>query len=233
MELLTGMVFGFLGSLHCIGMCGPLALAIPVGSAGWTRFVTGRVVYNLGRVVTYSVLGLFVGSFGEAVIAPAFQQDVSIVGGVMILFGVIFPRLVRRSDSGSGWYARFTIRIKNVMGRLLRATTMRSLFGLGLINGLLPCGFVYLAVAGAIATGSGAGGALFMAGFGSGTIPAMLGVSLFPHLLSSRARLTFGKLLPILTVLVGVLLIVRGLNLGIPYLSPKVVEATQEVDCCH
>jgi uncharacterized protein len=233
MELLTGLAFGFLGSLHCVGMCGPLVLAMPAGPGRWGRFITGRLMYNAGRVATYTMLGMIVGYLGEKILFPAMQQRISIVAGVIILAGVVLPRIAGNHHLLPAGMERIFSRLKIAMGKMLQATGVGSLVVLGLLNGLLPCGFVYLGIAGAIATGSTGGGMMFMAGFGFGTIPAMLSVALFPRIMSLNARRIFGRVLPALTLLVGILLIARGLNLGIPYVSPKFSTETTEPDCCH
>jgi hypothetical protein len=234
MAFVPGFVLGFFGSVHCIGMCGPLVLAMPAGAAGRLRFVAGRLVYNLGRVVTYVSFGALLGFAGGAVRMPGFQQTVSIAAGISVVVLVLLPRIGRSALSSFAPIARLAAAITSGISRLITRTSMPSLFGLGLLNGLLPCGFVYLAVAGALAAGTTVAGMTFMAGFGVGTIPAMFGVSLFPRLVSQSVRQKAVRLLPAFTVLVGLLLILRGLNLGIPYVSPKLnppASQTEEVPC--
>jgi len=219
--------------MHCIGMCGPIALALPVGSYSRSRFLAGRLLYNAGRVVTYAAIGAVVGLFGGKLLLPVLQQNLSIIVGATILITVLVPllfRKVRLVKILQPFYEKVSRGISSLMGN----PSVAAMFGLGLLNGLLPCGFVYLAVAGALVSSNLLGGMLFMTGFGCGTIPAMLGVSLFPGFISLNVRTRLARVLPVFTAIVGVLLIVRGLNLGIPYLSPKISQHQHSVsgDCC-
>lgn len=221
MEILAGFVFGFAGSLHCIGMCGPIVLAMPVGEKGWLGFILTRVTYHLGRVVTYMFMGLFVGMLGGRLFLPLLQQDFSVIAGGIIVLGAILPRLTKFSLSSLPLFGKATQHLQRLIGDLLREGSVPSLFALGMANGLLPCGFVYVAMTAAAVTANPVSGLFFMAGFGLGTVPAMVGFSLFPRFASVRVRTRVSAILPAFTVLVGVLLIVRGLNLGIPFISPK------------
>lgn len=235
MEYITGLTFGFLGSAHCIGMCGPIVLALPVGGRSRTRLLTGRLIYSVGRVITYTALGAAVGLLGGKLLLPLFQQNLSIVVGGTILAVALAPRIVHRLAAVSPLQPLY-LRVSNGIGTLIRNESMAAMLGLGVLNGLLPCGFVYLAIAGAAVSANMTGGMMFMAGFGFGTVPAMLAISLFPGMFSVRIRSQLAKLLPAVTIVVGILLIVRGLNLGIPYLSPRFNAPTvehAEPECCH
>jgi sulfite exporter TauE/SafE len=218
---LAGFVLGFFGSVHCIGMCGPLVLAMPAGEGSRFRIAAGRLIYNLGRVATYVAFGALLGSVGGAVRVPEFQRAVSIAAGAAVILMLVAPRIIRSVAGSFAPFARVTSAVSAGIGRLIRKTSVPALFGLGILNGLLPCGFVYLGIAGALASGSTANGMAFMAGFGFGTIPAMFSVSFIPTLVSAAVRRRLARLLPAFTLLVGALLIVRGLALGIPYVSPK------------
>lgn len=219
--------------MHCIGMCGPIALALPVGSHPRSRFLAGRLLYNAGRVVTYAAIGAVVGLFGGKLLLPVLQQNLSIIVGATILITVLVPLLFRKMPLVK-ILQPFYEKVSRGISSLMRNPSGGAIFGLGLLNGLLPCGFVYLAVAGALVSSNLLGGMLFMTGFGCGTIPAMLGVSLFPGFISLNVRTRLARVVPVFTAIVGVLLIVRGLNLGIPYLSPKMSQHQHSVsgDCC-
>jgi sulfite exporter TauE/SafE len=219
--------------MHCIGMCGPIALALPVGSYSRSRFLAGRLLYNAGRVVTYAAIGAVVGLFGGKLLLPVLQQDLSIIVGATVLISVLVPLLFRKVTLAK-ILQPFYDKVSRGISALMRNPSGGAMLGLGLLNGLLPCGFVYLAVAGALVSSNLLGGMLFMTGFGCGTIPAMLGVSLFPGFISLNVRTRLARVLPVFTAIVGVLLIVRGLNLGIPYLSPKISQHQHSVsgDCC-
>ncbi|HEY1170553.1 MAG TPA: sulfite exporter TauE/SafE family protein [Verrucomicrobiae bacterium] len=216
MELWTAFMLGLVGSLHCAGMCGPLALALPV--AGKTRgdFVLGRLLYNLGRILTYTLLGAVFGLLGQSFALAGFQKWVSLVAGVAILLGLVASLRV-----GLGLpITKSVVWLKSSVGRLLQQRTFGSLFLLGSLNGLLPCGLVYVAATAAAATGSLQSGVLSMALFGLGTLPVMLGMGLAGRKLQGMLNLKLQRLVPISLAVLGVLLILRGMELGIPYVSP-------------
>ena len=221
MEVLAGIAFGFVGSLHCIGMCGPIVLALPVGNKGWSTFAFGRFLYNLGRVVTYTLMGAAVGLLGAGILLPIFQQNLSIIAGIFIILSVVVRRLMTLSLPIPSVISGTLQRLQAKIAALLKKQSVAALFLLGILNGLLPCGFVYVAMTAAAVSAHVLSGMFFMAGFGFGTIPAMVGFSVSPRILSAKVRARLGTILPAFTLLIGVLLIVRGLNLGIPYISPR------------
>jgi hypothetical protein len=231
--LLAGLALGFMGSLHCLGMCGPLVLALPGGSATGARYVTGRVFYNAGRVLTYALLGGLLGGVGGMFRMSGLQQWLSIGVGVLVLAGVLFPAAF------SGWlgripaYAALERGLRRSIGALFSRNSLPVLLLIGILNGFLPCGFVYIALGAAATVGDPGGAATFMAGFGAGTLPVMLGVSLFGARIGNTFRGKLSRAVPVMVAIVAVLLILRGLNLGIPYVSPKIVAESEEVDCCH
>ncbi|NBV21712.1 MAG: sulfite exporter TauE/SafE family protein [Proteobacteria bacterium] len=215
---------GFVGSAHCAGMCGPLALALPTtGSAGAT-FVLGRVLYNSGRLVTYVMLGALFGGLGQGLALAGLQRSVSLAAGVVVLASLLLSSrfaLGLPAITAVGW-------LKSGLGKLLAMRSLSSVFLLGLLNGLLPCGLVYAACAGATASGNALQGAVTMLVFGLGTAPMMLGLSLAGPRLLTTFRFKLQRLVPVSLAVVGLLLILRGLALGIPYLSPA-----QDAACCH
>ncbi len=221
MEIVTGMVFGFAGSLHCIGMCGPIVLALPGGAQTLLQFTISRFVYHFGRVLTYAIIGIVAGMLGGRLLLPVFQQNLSIVAGAVIILSLIVRKFRGRFTVNTPGLGRLTQELQRIIADLLRERTFPSLFALGMANGLLPCGFVYVAMTTAAVTANPVGGSVFMVGFGLGTVPATVGFSFFPRLASSRLRTKINAILPAFTLLVGVLLIVRGLSLGIPFISPK------------
>jgi uncharacterized protein len=221
MEVLAGFAFGFLGSLHCIGMCGPIVLALPVGTQGMFRYTVGRLLYNFGRVVTYSVMGGLIGLIGAGLSLAVLQRNISILAGGTVLLVFLAQRLSRGTLHIPSAFGGLLPKIQGRIASLLKKDALPPLFFLGLLNGLLPCGFVYLAITAAAVTADVTRGMMFMAGFGFGTMPAMVGFSFFPRLISPGLRSRISRVLPAFTVFIGVLLIVRGLNLGIPFISPK------------
>lgn len=234
MEVLSGLALGFLGSLHCIGMCGPIALALPSQSKSKFTFYSGRILYNLGRVLTYSIMGLIIGLIGQKINLAGYQQIVSIALGVVILIAVLLPAHIKNYFIKLKPVQLMTKRLQSSIGVLFRKGSQSSLFGIGVLNGFLPCGFVYVALAGAVALGNIDKSILFMALFGIGTIPAMFSASIVTNLLGQNIRKKIHRAIPVFASVLAVIFILRGLNLGIPYLSPKLKTSTQALshDCC-
>lgn len=229
---LVAISLGLLGSFHCIGMCGPLALALPVHQKSMIGRVLSILVYNSGRVLTYSVFGLLFGLIGKGFFIAGFQQGLSIVIGLAILIAVIFPSgMIFKNKLNSGVFSFFNA-LKQTLAKLFSNGNGSSLLFIGLLNGLLPCGLVYIAISGAVATGDPFRGMLFMAFFGLGTLPMMLLIPFFGAYMGQAFKTRIRKTIPVFAGLMGVLLIVRGLNLGVPYLSPK-IEKSETVVTCH
>lgn len=231
----AGFLFGLLGSFHCVGMCGPIAMALPfVGSSGW-RYYVGRLLYNGGRIVTYASLGALAGAFGQSLEMAGLQQTVSIVSGVLILLLLVLPAAFKGRASSMMGTDKVMVWVRKKLGYYFQKNSLGSLFMVGMLNGLLPCGFVYIALAGAISAPGIGGAMLYMALFGLGTFPLMYIVSLSGKLISLKVRGMFNRAVPYVGMVLAVLFIVRGLGLGIPYLSPKVVQTAQhttEMSCC-
>ena len=228
------LILGLAGSLHCVGMCGPLALALPVGMSR-ASFLAGRLLYNAGRLVTYAVFGAGFGLIGKTYVLAGLQRGLSIAVGVVLL-----GWLYARTRPGQFVFAQRIIPqliapLKMALAKQLRARALPSLFAVGLLNGLLPCGLVYLALAAAAATGTATDGALAMLVFGAGTVPAMLAVSLCGQPLHAGLRLRFQRAVPVLVAVLAVLFILRGLSLGIPYVSPDLSPPAlaSGQPCCH
>ncbi|HMP83654.1 MAG TPA: sulfite exporter TauE/SafE family protein [Verrucomicrobiota bacterium] len=226
--LWTAFILGLFGSLHCAGMCGPLALALPSAGAGAVGFVAGRVAYNFGRIITYCLMGIVFGLAGQTFLMAGVQRWVSIALGALLLVGLFASRKM------SAWLPVTTLvaRLKSRMAFLLQRRSFVSLLTLGLLNGLLPCGLVYVACAGATATGDARDGALYMAAFGAGTVPMMLAMSLGGRIIPVPLRLKLLRAVPVAVFVVALLLILRGMSLGIPYVSPD-LSAAQGAGCCH
>ena len=227
MELWTAFMLGLVGSLHCAGMCGPLALALPQGVCRPSSFFVGRIAYNLGRIITYGALGLIFGLLGKTLLLAGVQRWLSIALGAGLLVGLFASRKLAL------WRPITAVvdRVKAGMSFLLRRRSADALLVLGLLNGLLPCGLVYVAGAGATATGDLFRGALYMLAFGLGTVPMMLAISLSGKLVPFSLRLKLLKAVPAAVVILAMLLILRGMELGIPYVSP--VLSSAGAGCCH
>lgn len=219
-----------MGSFHCLGMCGPIAMNLPLGEANSFGRIHGILLYNVGRIVTYSVGGALVGVVGFGFRLAGFQQVLSIGLGLFLLFNLFSPRIFKHLFPNSLVLNRLRSKIIYAFQNSIKRNTKSSLFLTGLINGLLPCGLVYAALAASAVTGNIWSGSLYMAIFGIGTVPTMFSISYFANIsLSFRAKMR--SITPVITVIVGCLLVLRGLGLGIAYLSPEFLNA--EIPMCH
>lgn len=235
MELMLAAVsLGIMGSFHCIGMCGPIALALPLGRESRWKQVSGSIVYNGGRVATYGLFGFLFGLVGKGFVLGGYQQIMSIVLGALILLALLVPAVAEKASIISNLVSPVITKIKSALSQLFKEKSYSALFSIGLLNGFLPCGLVYLAVAGSMATGDAWKGSAFMMAFGAGTLPAMLFVSVASRFISLQWRNNMRKAVPVFVGLMACVLILRGLNLGIPYLSPELskTDCTQHT-CCH
>jgi uncharacterized protein len=230
--ILAAITIGMLGSFHCIGMCGPIALSLPLkNDSAWAKF-SGTLFYNSGRIVTYVAFGFLFGLIGKSVAVFGFQQWLSIILGILILVFIILPKRLS-SFSQNNFLLRFFEKILSSLGQLFSKNNFSSLFSIGLLNGLLPCGLVYMAAVVAISTGNIANSMVFMGAFGLGTLPMMWSVAFFGNYVSLSFRKKIRKAYPYMMMLMACLLILRGMGLGIPYVSPKVDMGKKEViNCC-
>lgn len=214
MEIWTALAIGFFGSFHCIGMCGPIALALP-GSGGSTfKLITGRAFYNTGRIVTYALMGLIFGLIGQSIAVAGFQKGLSVVLGVIIIASVLLKSSYFRAIKSKLGAHTFYDHLKKQIGKLFKKRGLSTLFTIGILNGLLPCGFVYIGLAGSLTMGTVLGGTVYMILFGLGTFPAMMAMSLAPGLFSIEMRRRINKAVPVLAVIFGIYLIYRGLFMG-------------------
>lgn len=232
--LIPALSLGILGSFHCLGMCGPIALAVPLRGATGVKRILKALTYNAGRVLTYTIMGFIFGAVGKSFVIAGYQQALSITLGLVMLLIFFMPAKYVKHLPFTRTAMVFSNRVKSLFGSALRQTSYQSTFVLGSINGLLPCGLVYLGVAGAIATGDIWKGALFMAAFGAGTLPAMLFIHTASQWVNVSARTTMRKVIPVFVIVSSCLLVLRGMNLGIPYISPQLssTDCTKN-SCCH
>ncbi len=221
MEIIAALSIGFLGSFHCVGMCGPIALALPLPKSSNINFIFGRIVYNLGRIISYAVMGFIFGWLGQKISLWGFQQFLSILLGIAIILFIIMPRRVKDMLLAFSPVQKIISPLKISIGKLFKQKSLPSFLLIGVLNGFLPCGFVYMGLAGAIAVANPVTGMLVMTFFGLGTFPAMFAISVFGKFINLSFRQKLRKITPVFAILFAVIFIFRGLNLGIPYLSPK------------
>lgn len=230
MEYWTALSIGLLGSLHCIGMCGPIAFALPLNRKNEFTVFIGSALYNLGRLFTYFSLGVLFGSIGKGIVLAGFQQALTIGVGLILISSVILPLLKVKKIS----FPTFSLwlgKLKGEMGSRFGSQSNINLFTIGLLNGLLPCGLIYIAIAGSAAMASPLYGGVFMFVFGLGTLPLMLSISVFGNQLQKKVLSRFRKFIPIFILLIGSLFILRGMGLGIPYVSPQLDTTSATVKC--
>ncbi|WP_192821828.1 sulfite exporter TauE/SafE family protein [Rufibacter sp. LB8] len=232
----AGFLFGILGSFHCVGMCGPIAMALPMGKGAGFSFLSGRLLYNLGRIISYTALGAVAGLLGQSFQLAGFQQGLSIFSGVLILVLVVVPAAVSGKFRQVTGVEALLQKNQKAMGHFFKNPSWWSMGAIGLLNGLLPCGFVYFAMAGAVSMPSVPAAMGYMALFGLGTFPLMFLLSVSGKLVGPGLRRFFKKSIPYAATFMAVLFILRGLNLGIPYVSPQLAQTEageKPIATCH
>jgi sulfite exporter TauE/SafE len=219
--LYSAFLFGLISSLHCIGMCGPIALMLPVDRTNQAKKVTQIMIYHLGRISAYATIGFIFGLVGKGFFMAGIQQQLSVIIGIVMILIVIIPQKTFSKYNFSKPIFRIISKIKTSLANQFRNKTYKSLFTIGLLNGFLPCGMVYVALFGAIAMQNPFSGSFYMILFGLGTIPLMSSVVYINSFLNNSFRNKIQKAIPIVAVCIGLLFILRGLGLGIPYISPS------------
>ena len=220
----TAFIFGLLGSFHCLGMCGPIAFALPLSRDHKLKMAGQLSLYHIGRLITYSLFGVLFGLFGKGLYLAGFQQRLSILIGILMILAILFPTLLNFTKKPNHTLYKLVSILKQKMAYYLPRRNLSSFFLMGFFNGLLPCGLVYMAVFGAIASGNIVDGAIYMAMFGFGTVTLMSIAALIGNFVNISFRNKIQKAIPIFVVIIGMLFILRGLGLGIPYISPSDVK---------
>lgn len=239
--LISGLILGLGSNFHCIGMCGPIAMAVPLNRSSNSRILFGILQYNTGRIASYTILGAIAGSVGLTINTFGLLQWLSIISGVLLVlfawrkyFYRLFPKLHVNPI--------FSVFISNALSKTMRSGSVFKLGILGSLNGLLPCGMVFVGLTNALLAGSIYGSSLAMLAFGLGTLPSMIIVALVANRVTPSIRRKMNKVVPYMLTVVGILIVFRGLNLNIPYLSPSVHEGDNatdssnkniEMSCCH
>ena len=231
--LYTAFLFGLLGSFHCIGMCGPIAFMLPIDRQTRWRSIVQTGIYHSGRIFSYALIGAIFGLLGRGFYFFGLQQQLSIVVGLLMILSIALPKLFQRVPISKS-ILRFTSTIKNTLGSSLKKKDNPTFFTIGFFNGLLPCGLVYMAIFGALTSSTFYDGAIYMALFGLGTVPLMSAVVLLGNLTNYVNRRRIQRLIPVVVVVIGVFFVLRGLGLGIPYVSPKpIVDLVDATQSCH
>ena len=234
--LWSGFVLGLVGSLHCVGMCGPIAFMLPVSHDKPAKKALQILLYHLGRILAYAVIGLVFGLIGQSFMAFGYQQHISIAVGVIMIVLVLIPQSYIQPYKIFKPFFRFISGVKAELGKALKKKTLDTFFSLGFLNGFLPCGLVYMAVVGAFATEGLLESSFYMVLFGAGTIPMMTTVVYAQSFIKKHLKFNYKKLIPYAVVIIGILFILRGMGLGIKYISPKLTPETEQVQArmeCH
>lgn len=231
--MIAGFTLGAAGSLHCVGMCGPLSLALPIHQLSSVEKIFSLLLYQFGRIITYSIIGLLFGLAGRRIYISGYQQWFSIGMGILVLTLAALYFISKKTIHLS-FLSRFYGAVQSLIVKLLKSgSNYFSFLLMGMANGLLPCGMVYIAIASTLSFTGVIESVSFMAMFGAGTLPAMMLVGYAGQLIKPEWRSSFRKLVPVFISLMGVVLILRGLNLGIPFISPELPMSPGTAVICH
>lgn len=217
-------------------MCGPIAFLLPVDRKNPVKRVLQILSYHSGRLFTYGTIGLLFGFLGRRLDLFGVQQHISVAIGVLMILAVLLPSRVFSKYNGSKFIYKWVGKVKSALGAELKRKSMDSFFTIGFLNGFLPCGLVYMAVFGSVAAGSAWEGGLYMVFFGLGTIPLMTTATYLGNFLNATFKQKILKAIPVCVIIMGVLFILRGLGLGISYVSPSnqvTIETISSNQSCH
>ncbi|MDT0555920.1 sulfite exporter TauE/SafE family protein [Patiriisocius hiemis] len=229
----SAILFGLLGSLHCVGMCGPIAFLLPLDRKSPIKRLFQLVSYHAGRLVTYALLGAVVGLAGMSLNLFGFQQQLSIIIGILMIVVVLVPvKMFNRYNFSRPIYMAVG-KVKSALGAELKKKDTGTFFTIGFLNGLLPCGLVYMAIFGALSSGGAGHGAMYMALFGMGTVPLMTTAVYMGNFLKAGIRQKVINVIPVFVIIIGMLFILRGMGLGIKFISPPETVAIEKVTSKH
>lgn len=228
----TAFTIGLFGSLHCIGMCGPIALAMPMQNKTRFHLLSNSLLYNFGRAITYGLLGIFIGIIGEGIVFAGLQKILSILTGVIMLGMVFFSVNLETKIITIPFLDQFYLQIKSLLSKYLFKKSKWTVLAIGLLNGLLPCGLVYLAMVGALSANGILASSFYMFCFGLGTMPLMLLFLVFGKGAPLRCRLQLRRLYPAFLTILAFWFIYRGAHF---YLPPdfKLSAALEYIPMCH
>lgn len=231
--ILSAIIFGLLGSFHCIGMCGPIAFMLPVDRTHTFKKVSQITGYHIGRLLAYAIIGLCFGLIGKGLNMFGLQQYLSIAVGVLMIVVILIPTQTFNTYNLSKPVFRFISKIKTELGKALKKKSADTFLTIGFLNGFLPCGMVYMAVFASLAIGNAWESSLYMMLFGLGTIPLMTTAIYFGTFLNVTVKKRIQKAIPVFVIIIGLLFILRGLGLGIPYISPANMQhsASSQIEC--
>ncbi|OJV12471.1 MAG: hypothetical protein BGO21_06655 [Dyadobacter sp. 50-39] len=207
---------GLIASFHCVGMCGPITLALPVHKGTRMRQIAGVLAYNAGRALTYATFGVVLGTLGASLAWLGVLRYASVAVGAAMLAYVFWPAGLEQRLHMPLFWQKTVGRLRQRMAIYLKRNDLPGMLLLGMLNGAIPCGMVYMALMSSVATGSAWGGGAFMALFGLGTLPAMLALGIARQQLTPALRTRIRKLTPVLVAIAGIWLVARGVMTSYP-----------------
>ena len=229
--IIAAFAMGLTGSLHCAGMCGPIMWIIPFNVLKSYKKWAAVLLYHLGRISVYAVLGWTLYSF-KSLFNPHIQQYISIIAGVILLLvglATFIPGMLT--------WLRFPWAkpAQSALGHMMSNPSLATLLVAGALNGILPCGLVYMALSLSMSAGTSLESISLMYAFGMGTIPMLVTLTILGNQANLFKSLWVRKWVPLVLFTFGSLFIVRGMNLGIPYFSPELSIQGEEIkaNCCH
>lgn len=232
--LYSALIFGLISSLHCIGMCGPIAMMLPVDRSNPAKKVVQIMLYHFGRLSAYASLGLVFGILGKGFFMAGIQQQLSITVGILMIIIAVVPEKAFMKYNFSKPIYTVISKVKSSLGNQFKRKSPDALFTIGLLNGFLPCGLVYAALFGALAMQNVTLSVTYMLLYGLGTIPMMSAVVYISNRVSIPLRSRLQRIIPIVTICIGMLFIIRGLGLNIPYFSPSTMSLLVKANAsCH
>ena len=231
--IIFALGLGFASGFHCLGMCGPIAIAVGLSLKNKFIHYLYNLIYQFGRIITYSFLGIILGLIGESINLIGIQKQISIFLGLFLIFLFFFPKILYRTYHNKIFNYFFLILKKKLSYIIYKQSTL-SKFITGILNGFLPCGAVYISLTTALSFGNIFQSVIFMFFFGIGTIPIMFISVILGKLINFKFKNILLKFYSILLLIFGILLVMRGLELGIPYISPNnnVLKIGSEEKCC-
>ncbi|MBT8326475.1 MAG: sulfite exporter TauE/SafE family protein [Bacteroidia bacterium] len=219
----SAFILGFLGSLHCAAMCGPLML----GLAAREYSLFSHIVHHVGRWLGYAALALFFYFLISPLQVFKLQQYVGLVSGILLVLYAL-KSYIRPVNALIEFLSK---KVTNWMTKINPGRT--GSISLGFLNGLLPCGLSFGAAILSVNAGSAVNAMLYMILFGIGTLPILLAISYLPRFGKGNIIQKLNRHTPKLLLIVGLVLIVRSAGLGIPYLSPDYNIEEEKMECCE
>lgn len=210
---LAALIMGLAGSLHCAGMCSPLAMTI-TGMKG--SAISNRILYNTGRITIYGLLGGVVASIGYILPISKYQNLLSLLLALALLTMAVVGITDVRIPFLSKAMIKFTNFLKNQFGKFLHRKGSLALLCLGGLNGLLPCGLTFVALSFCITLTTPVEGFFYMFLFGVGTLPVMLGFASIAGFVTRKLKWDLKNVTTALMAISGILLIVRVFLLHAP-----------------